>query len=82
MNPNQTWEEMLKALKRKDWDKAEKLALALNDWLNAGKAPPHTVGDQSLGKRWHRTVASFVCLCIINKVKKIRNRHAKQKGEV
>lgn len=79
-DPNQTWNDMLLALKRKKWDVAEELAIALQDWLLAGKSPPLTVGDQSLGKRWHTTVASFVCIAIINKVKKTRKRREKKKG--
>ena len=80
MNPNETWDDMLLALKRKKWDVAEELAFTLHDWLLANKPPPLTVGDEGLGKRWHQTIASFTCLVIINKVKEIRKRREKKKG--
>ena len=80
IDPNETWNDMLHALKRKKWDVAEELAFTLHDWLLASKRPPLTVGDEALGKRWHTTIASFVCLFVIGKVKKIRKRRNKKKG--
>ena len=84
MNPNETWDKMLLALKRKKWDVAEELAFTLHDWLLANKPPPLTVGDEALGKRWHQTIAAFTCTVIINKVDKLRKsqqqRQKKKKG--
>ena len=74
MDPQQTWLDMLDALQRKQWDDAKELADSLYDWIRKGGFPPTTVGDESLGKNWHKTVAQFVCLAVANKVDDVQKR--------
>jgi hypothetical protein len=78
MDPQQTWTEMLEALKRKEWDDAKELADALYEWIRKGGFPPVTVGDESLGKNWHKTIASFTCLVTANKVDDVMKRRSQR----
>ena len=51
------------------------------DWhfLNAASVfAPLAVGDEWLGKDWHKTIASFICLFVQTKVKEIRIRRARK----
>ena len=76
MDPHQTWSDMQDALQRKQWDDARELADALYEWIRKGGFPPVTIGDESLGKNWHKTIASFTCLAIANKVDEVRKRRS------
>ncbi len=77
MDPQQTWEEMLEALRRKQWEPARALADSLYDWLKGGGYPPTTVGDKSIGRKWHATVAQFVRLAIASKANDIEKRRSR-----
>ena len=74
MDPQQTWQDMLDALQSRQWDEAKELADALYEWVRKGGFPPTTVGNESLGKTWHRTITSFTCLAVANKVDDVRKR--------
>jgi len=79
MDPQATWNEMLDALKRRQWDEADQHAADLYSWMNSKQGfAPLTIGDESLGKEWHRTIASFTCLFVQTKVKEIRIRRARK----
>lgn len=78
MDPQQTWTDMLEALKNKQWDEAKELADALYAWIGKGGFPPTTVGDESLGKNWHKTIAHFTCLAVTNKAEEVRTQRAKR----
>lgn len=80
MDPHQTWADMLDALNRKEWDDAKELADALYEWLRKGGFPPTTVGDESVGKQWHKTIASFTCLAVANKVEDVRKQRKKRQA--
>jgi len=74
MDPQQTWADMLDSLQSKQWDDAKESADSLYEWIRNGGFPPTTVGDESLGKTWHKTIASFTCLAVANKVDDVRKR--------
>ena len=83
MDPHQTWADMLDALKRKEWGQAKELADVLYEWIRKGGFPPVTIGDESLGKNWHKTITTFTCLAVANRVDDIhkrRNRRTSGKG--
>ena len=67
MDPQQTWTDMLDALKQNDHDVANELAGALLEWLRKGGFPPIVVGDKSLGADWHRTIAAFICRSLVSR---------------
>jgi aminopeptidase N len=69
---------MLDAMKRKQWDEAKELADALYEWIRKGGFPPVTVGDESLGQQWHKTIASFTCLVVANKVDDVKKRRSRR----
>ncbi len=74
---------MLEALQRQQWDAAKELADALNEWIRKGGSLPVTIGNESLDKNWHKTIATFTCLAVANRVDDIhkrRQRHAVAKG--
>ena len=79
MDPQQTWNDLLDAMKRKDWNEAKELADYLHEWIRNKGFPPVTIGDESLGKEWHRTIASFVCLAVANKVDDLQKRREQRK---
>jgi len=67
-------------MKRKKWDAAKELADTLFEWNRKRGVPPVTVGDESLGKEWHRTVTHFTCLLVISKVDHIYKRREQRKA--
>lgn len=78
MDPQQTWVDMLTALQEKRWDDANELADALYAWIHNGGFPPVTVGHRSLGRDWHKTIATSTCLAIVQRVGDIRKRRSRQ----
>lgn len=78
MDPYQTWADMLDALQRKKWDEAKGLADALYDWIRMGGFPPVTIGDESLGKKWHKTITTFTCLAVADRVGDIHKRRQRR----
>ena len=68
MDPQQTWTDLLDALKQNDHDESRELAEALLEWLRRGGFPPIVVGDESLGADWHRSIAAFICRCVVNRM--------------
>ena len=80
MDPQQTWANMLDALKRKAWNDAKELADDLYEWVRRGGFPPVTVGDEALGRQWHKTIALFTCLAVANKVDDIRKRRSRRQS--
>jgi len=69
---------MLEALKQKQWDEAKELADALYAWIGKGGFPPTTVGNESLGKNWHKSITNFTCLAVADKVDDVRTQRAKR----
>ncbi len=60
MDPQKSWTEMLDALKQENREVAREFADARLEWLRRDGFPPVTRGDESLGKKWHTAIASFV----------------------
>lgn len=61
MDPQETFEAMLAALRNREWELVEDTSDALRTWMNRGGFPPETLGADSLGAEWHGTIAAFVC---------------------
>lgn len=80
MDPHATLNELLAALGERDWDRIEELADALLRWMECRGFPPTTLGPESLGKEWHRAVATFVCYAAKSKVRDARKRRRKRGG--
>lgn len=59
-------------------DAPKELADALYEWIRKGGFPPVTIGDESLGKNWHKTIATFACLAVANRVEDIRKRRGRR----
>lgn len=78
MDPQQTLTDLLDALGRRDWDRVDELSDALLTWMENRGFPPVTIGPESLGKEWHRAVATFVCHAAASKARDARRR--RQKG--
>ena len=81
LDPQQTLADMLAAMKEKRWEDAKELADALHGWLTKGGFPPVTLGNASLGKEWHRAVATFACMAAISKVADIQKRRKGRKAK-
>lgn len=74
MDPQQTWNDLLNALRCKHWEQAKELADSLHEWIRKRGSPPVTIGEETLGNEWHRTITSFVCLYVANKVDDLNKR--------
>jgi hypothetical protein len=72
MDPQATWNELLKSYEIGNWDRAEELGVALLDWIDRRGSPPTTVGNQSLGIDLNRTIARFVCILLLTRIRKAR----------
>ncbi|HQX53809.1 MAG TPA: hypothetical protein PLR25_28095 [Planctomycetaceae bacterium] len=81
MDPQQTLTFMLDALEEKRREDAKELADALHEWLVKGGFPPTTLGDSSLGKEWHRAIATFACLAAASTVEDILKRRQRRKAK-
>lgn len=80
MDPQATWEELLKARQERDWDRAEELAENLLEWMKKRGFPPTTVGEATIGRTWHHAVAQFVCFMTLNDVKAARKRLTRKRS--
>ena len=78
MDPQASLNELLTAVEDRDWDRIEELADALLHWMEHSGFPPKTLGPESLGKQWHRAVATFVCYAAKSKVRDARKRRGKR----
>jgi len=74
MDPQATLRDLLEALEERDFDRIDELADALLHWMEHRGFPPQTLGSESLGRQWHRSVATFVCYAAKSKVRKVRKR--------
>ncbi len=81
MDPQQTLSELLEALKTKRWTDAKELAESLHQWLINRGFPPITIGDATLGKKWHRAVAAFVCMAAISKANDVESRRTRRRKQ-
>ena len=72
MDPQQTWTDMLDALKQNDHEEAKEFAGAILEWLGKGGFPPSVVGDKSLGADWHRTIAAVICRSVVSRTNETR----------
>lgn len=61
MDPQATLSELLEAIVDRDWDRVTELSDVLLTWMEHGGFPPEAIGSAKLGKRWHRTIATFIC---------------------
>ncbi len=61
MDPDETLRALLDALKEHRWNEVETCAKDLSLWLRKGGFPPQTLGDKSLGNKWHRAVTESIC---------------------
>ena len=60
MNPQVTWEQLLCAYTRGDWEQIDELAAALVSWLDRGGFPPKIVDRDDLPD-WNRALAYEGC---------------------
>ena len=80
MDPQTTWDELLEARLKRDWNQAEELANALLDWMQRSGFPPDTAGNRQLGTRWHHAVAYFVSHLVLADVRQARKRARRKSG--
>lgn len=78
MDPNSTLSELLSAIETRDWDQVEELADALLRWMENSGFPPQTLGDARIGRTWHRSVATFICMAALAKVRAARKRQSRR----
>lgn len=57
MDPQTTWDMLLRAWSRRAWDDVLDLSQALLDWLDKGGFPPETNYPTELGAEWNTVVA-------------------------
>lgn len=81
MDPQETLSELLDVLAKRDWDRVRELSDALLTWMEKGGFPPVTIGPQSLGKRWHRTITTFICHAAVSCANDAEKRRRRRRGE-
>ena len=78
MDPNSSLSELLSAIESRDWEQVEELANALLRWMENSGFPPQTLGDPKIGNKWHRSVATFICMAALAKVRAARKRQSRR----
>jgi hypothetical protein len=61
MDPQTTWDELLAASLAGDWDRMDRLATALLDWLDRDGLPPIILSGVQPGLDWDRALARAGC---------------------
>ena len=61
MDPQFTWEQLLSAYAKGDWDRIQEHAEALLDWLDRGQCPPKILNVDGLGPDWDRALMRAGC---------------------
>ena len=79
MDPQVSLHELLAAVDAHDWERAEKLSTELLNWMQRRGFPPTTVGPLTLGKGWHRAVATFICHLATSEARRARKRRRRFK---
>lgn len=74
MDPSATLRELIGAVEAREWERVDELADALLTWLDKRGAPPRIIGPESLGKEWHRAMATFTCRLAQSLVRDARKR--------
>jgi len=78
MDPQTTLIDLFDAIERRDWERVRELSDALLGWMERGGFPPEVAGPGTLGKRWHQTMATFVCHAAVARANEAARR--RQKG--
>ncbi len=81
MDPQAALNELLDALGSRHWDRVRELSDALLTWMERGGFPPVTVGAESLGKRWHRAIATFICHAAVSRADHAAKRRKRLGGQ-
>jgi len=57
MDPQATWDMLLQAWSKRNWNEVAELSESLLDWLAKGGFPPETNYPRELGADWDSAVA-------------------------
>jgi hypothetical protein len=80
MDPQATFQQLLEALCAHEWERVDELSETLIGWLSKNGFPPTTLGDPTLGKKWHRSIATFVCYAAQSHARKVKDRQRKREA--
>ena len=80
MDPQVTLDELLDAIGKRHWEEVRELSDTLLTWMERGGFPPVTVGPESLGKQWHRAMATFVCHAAVSRANDAAKRRQRRQG--
>ncbi len=61
MDPQATWDMLLQAWSKRNWNEVAELSESLLDWLAKGGFPPETNYPRELGADWDSAVALAAC---------------------
>lgn len=81
MDPQTTLNELLDAIGFREWNRVRELSDALLTWMEGGGFPPVTLGAESLGKRWHRAIATFICHAAVSRADDAAKRRKRRGGQ-
>jgi hypothetical protein len=62
MDPQATWDQLLRAYAQGDYDAIEERATELIAWFDRGGSPPKVLNRQGLGPDWDEALARAGCL--------------------
>lgn len=80
MDPDVTFRDLLDALHANEWERVDEMSEMLIGWLNKNGFPPTTLGDPKLGKKWHRSIATFVCYAAQSHARKVQERQPRREA--
>ena len=71
MDPQATWNELLDAWRKRDWQRMQEASESLLDWLKRGGFPPEVFPTSGLGSEWNRMVSQAACTSMVDLARRV-----------
>ena len=71
MDPQATWDELLDAWRKRDWQRMQEASESLLDWLKRGGFPPEVFPTSGLGSEWNRMVLQSACTYMVDLARRV-----------
>ena len=71
MDPQATWNELLDAWMKRDWQRMQEASESLLDWLKRCGFPPEVFPTSGLGSEWNRMVLQAACTSMVDLARRV-----------